>query len=402
MSETLPVIIAGAGPTGLMAALVLGKAGIPVILCEAEPGLTHDLRAGTFHPPTQEMMAPYGVTARMHETGIAVRRWQIRDRRSDLIAEFDLGLLADITPYPYRLHLEQHRVTPIQLDIIGKETQVDVRFGHRVTDFTQDSDRVQVQIEADGEHPVVDGAWLIAADGGRSTIRRTTGIEFEGFTYPEQFLVVSTPYDLGQHGYAMNAYLSDPVEWAAVFKVPDDGPPGLWRAAFPCHGDDSEEALLASENVERRMQGLVAKPEPYDIRYKSIYRVHQRVAKDFRHGRVLLAGDAAHLNNPVGGFGLNSGIHDAINLSEKLIRVWRGEADHSLLDRYVRQRRAVCIEEVQRMSIRNKQLLEERDPVVQRHHLIELVAIANDAERARRHMLETSMISGVRKAAAIE
>jgi 3-(3-hydroxy-phenyl)propionate hydroxylase len=398
----LPVIIAGAGPTGLMAALVLGKAGLPVIVCEAEPGLTHDLRAGTFHPPTQEMMAPYGVTARMHETGIAVRRWQIRDRRSDLIAEFDLGLLGDITPYPYRLHLEQHRVTPIQLDIINRETQVDVRFGHRVTGFTQDSDRVQVQIEADGAALVLDGAWLIAADGGRSAIRRATGIEFEGFTYPEQFLVVSTPYDLGQHGYAMNAYLSDPVEWAAVFKVPDDGPPGLWRAAFPCHGDDPEDTLLASENVERRMQGLVAKPEPYDIRYKSIYRVHQRVAKDFRHGRVLLAGDAAHLNNPVGGFGLNSGIHDAINLSEKLISVWRGEADHSLLDRYVRQRRAVCIEEVQRMSIRNKQLLEERDPVVQRHHLTELVAIANDAERARRHMLETSMISGVRKAATIE
>jgi 3-(3-hydroxy-phenyl)propionate hydroxylase len=348
------------------------------------------------------MMAPYGVTARMHETGIAVRRWQIRDRRSDLIAEFDLGLLGDITPYPYRLHLEQHRVTPIQLDILRNETDAEVRFGHRVTGFTQDSERVQLQVEVDGDHLVLDGAWLIAADGGRSTIRRTTGIEFEGFTYPEQFLVVSTPYDLGQHGYAMNAYLSDPVEWAAVFKVPDDGPPGLWRAAFPCYGDDPEEKLLASDTVERRMQGLVAKPEPYDIRYKSIYRVHQRVAKDFRHGRVLLAGDAAHLNNPVGGFGLNSGIHDAINVSEKLIRVWREEADQRLLDRYVRQRRAVCIEEVQRMSIRNKQLLEERDPVVQRHRLTELVAIAHDPQRARRHMLDTSMISGVRKAAEIE
>jgi len=398
---TLPVIIAGAGPTGLMAALVLGKAGIPVILCEAEPGLTHDLRAGTFHPPTQEMMAPYGVTQRMHETGIQVRRWQIRDRQSELIAEFDLGLLSDITPYPYRLHIEQHRVTPIQLDIVRAETEVDVRFGHSVIGFKQDAGRVYVEVEADGETITLEGSWLIAADGGRSTVRRATGIEFEGFTWPEIFLVVSTPYDLGQHGYAMNAYLSDPVEWAAIFKVPDDGPPGLWRAAFPCSAEESEDSLLDAASVERRMQGLVAKPEPYGIRYKSIYRVHQRVAKDFRQGRVLLAGDAAHLNNPIGGFGLNSGIHDAVNLTEKLIQVCRGDADKSLLDRYVRQRRATCIDEVQRMSIRNKRLLEERDPAVQRQHLTELVAIANDPERARKHMLDTSMISGVRKAAEI-
>jgi 3-(3-hydroxy-phenyl)propionate hydroxylase len=399
---TLPVIIAGAGPTGLMAALALGKAGVPVVLCEAEPGLTRDLRAGTFHPPTQEMMAPYGITARMHETAIPVRCWQIRDRRSDLVAEFDLGLIADVTPYPYRLHIEQHRVTPIQLDIIHRETEVDIRFGHRVTGFTQNADRVQVEAEAGGEPLTIEGAWLIAADGGRSAVRHATGIEFEGFTWPELFLVVSTPYDFAQHGFAMNCYLSDPVEWAAVFKVPDDGPPGLCRAAFPCSTEESEESLLAADSVERRMQGLIAKPEPYDIRYKSTYRVHQRVAKTFRHGRVLLAGDAAHLNNPIGGFGLNSGIHDAVNLAEKLVRIYRGQGDASLVDRYVRQRRTVCIAQVQRMSRRNKRILEERDPQVQRQHLLELVAIAEDPTRARAHLLVSSMINGVRKAAAIE
>jgi 3-(3-hydroxy-phenyl)propionate hydroxylase len=149
------------------------------------------------------------------------------------------------------------------------------------------------------------------------------------------------------------------------------------------------------------MQGLVAKPEPYDIRYKSLYRVHQRVAKDFRHGRVLLAGDAAHLNNPIGGFGLNSGIHDAVNLAEKLGPVWKGEADAALLDRYVRQRRAICVEEVQRISIRNKRIMEERDPAVRRQHLLDFIAIANDPVRCRKHLLDTSMISGVRKAAEI-
>jgi 3-(3-hydroxy-phenyl)propionate hydroxylase len=401
-AERLPVVVAGAGPTGLMCALALGKQGIPVVVCEAEPGLTHDLRAGSFHPPTLEMMAPFGITARMHETGLQVRRWQIRERRGDLVAGFDLGLLADATPYPYRLHLEQHRLTPIQLDILRKETDAHVHFNHRVAGFEQRGDRVLVRLESDGVPGTLEAAWLIGADGGRSVIRKQLAVEFEGFTWPEQFLVVSTPYDFAEHGFAMNAYVADPVEWAAVFKVPDTGPPGLWRSAFPCDPELPDDDLLDADAVERRMQGLVARPERYEIRYKSIYRVHQRVASEWRVGRVLLAGDAAHLNNPLGGFGLNSGIHDAVNLAEKLGRVWRGEADETALDRYVRQRRAATIEQVQAMSIRNKRQLEERDPQVQRARMRELVAMANDPARARVHLLDTSMIAGLRRANAVE
>ena len=130
--------------------------------------------------------------------------------------------------------------------------------------------------------------------------------------------------------------------------------------------------------------------------------MHQRVAKTFRVGRVLIAGDAAHLNNPMGGLGLNSGIHDAINLADKLGRVWRGEAEDALLDRYVRQRRSATIEQVQAMSIRNKRLLEERDPKVQRERLTELIATAGDAERARKYLLESSMIAGLRRANEVQ
>jgi 3-(3-hydroxy-phenyl)propionate hydroxylase len=401
-SDALPIVVVGAGPTGLMCALALAEQGIPVVVLETEPGLAHDLRAGSFHPPTQELMAPYGITARMHETGLKVRHWQIRERRGDLVASFDLGLLEGITPYPYRLHLEQHRLTPIQLDILRRETAAEVRFGHRVTGFEQRADRVLVRFECDGVPGAVEAAWLVGADGGRSVVRKRLPIEFEGFTWPEQFLVASTPYDLGRHGFTMNAYVADPVEWAAVFKMPDAGPPGLWRAAFPCDASLPEDVALDPGNVERRMQGLVPRSERYEMRYSSIYRVHQRVADNWRVGRVLLAGDAAHLNNPLGGFGLNSGIHDAINLAEKLGKVWRGEAEDSLLDRYVRQRRAATIEQVQTMSIRNKRLLEERDPAVQRARMLELVAIASDRERARRHLLDTSMISGLRRAHAVE
>ena len=394
----LPVVVAGAGPTGLMCALALGRQGVPVIVLEAEAALAHDLRAGTFHPPTLEMMAPYGITARMLETGLKVRHWQIRDKRGNRVARFDLDLLAAITPYPYRLHLEQHRLTPIQLDILRRETGADVRFGHQLTGFTQHADRVDVTVSVDGRNETIVAAWLIGADGGRGTVRKTLDVEFEGFTWPEQFVVASTPYDFAQHGFALNSYVSDPVDWAAVFKMPDAGPPGLWRAAWPADPTLADDALLAPDAIEHGMQRVQPRRERYEIRYKSVYRVHQRVAKTFRAGRVLLAGDAAHLNNPMGGFGLNSGIHDAINLADKLAPVWHGKADDALLDRYVRQRRAATIEQVQAMSIRNKRLLEERDPETQRRQLDELVATANDRGLARLYLLDSSMISGLRRA----
>ena len=401
MPEALPVVVAGAGPTGLMCALALARRGVPVVVCEAEPSLTHDLRAGSFHPPTLEMMAPYGITARMHDNGLQVRRWQIRSRRGGVVAEFDLGLLADVTPYPYRLHLEQHRLTPIQLDILRKEANAEVHFSHRITGFEAKERSVRVKFESEGIPGRLEAAFLVGADGGRSTIRKLLPVEFEGFTWPEQFLVVSTPYDFARHGFTMNAYVADPVEWAAVFKMPDAGPPGLWRLAFPCDPGLPDDALLDQRSVQARMQAFRPLDGDYEVRYQSIYRVHQRVASEWRHGRVLLAGDAAHLNNPLGGFGLNSGIHDAVNLADKLARVWHGEAEASLLDRYVRQRRAATIEQVQAMSIRNKRLLEERDPAVQRLRMEELVSIANDPARARQHMLESSMIAGLRKSTEI-
>jgi 3-(3-hydroxy-phenyl)propionate hydroxylase len=398
----LPVVVAGAGPTGLMCALALATQGIPVVVLEAEPALAHDLRAGTFHPPTLEMMAPYGITARMHETGLKVRRWQIRDRAGERVAQFDLGLLAAVTPYPYRLHLEQHRLTPIQLDLLRGKTDAEIRFGHQVTGFTQHADHIDVAVAADGGSETIKASWLIGADGGRSTVRKTLDVEFEGFTWPEQFVVASTHYDFAQHGFALNSYITDPVNWAAVFKMPDAGPPGIWRATCPADPALADDALLEPDAIERTLQQIVPRAARYEVRYKSVYRVHQRVAATFRAGRVLLAGDAAHLNNPLGGFGLNSGIHDAINLAEKLGQAWRGEADDTLLDRYVRQRRTAAVDHVQAMSIRNKQLLEERDPDVQRKRLKELVAVAEDRGRARLFLLDSAMIAGLRRSNEVE
>jgi len=401
MTKNAQVIVAGAGPVGLLTALALAKRGVSVLVLEAEPNLTIDLRAGTYHPPSLEMMAPYGITDEMHKTAIKVPRWQIRDRKEGVIVEWDVGEIADLTPYPYRLHLEQHRLTPIIFDKLKQCENAEVRFSHDVADVSQFPDEVTVIAETPVGTQKFEAEWLVGADGGRSAVRKCMGVEFEGFTWPERFVVASTTFDYAPHGYAMNAYLADPEEWAAIFKMPDDGPPGIWRVIFPVPPDEDEAHTLSEEMVERRMQGFLHKKGFYPIKYKSIYKVHQRVAKNFRVGRVLLAGDAAHLNNPMGAFGLNGGIHDSFNLTEKLGRVCRGEADESLLDLYVRQRRTVNLEYVQEFSIRNLRRLNERSEEERRKNFDELRRQAATREGRREFLLVSSMVASIRYANAI-
>jgi 3-(3-hydroxy-phenyl)propionate hydroxylase len=401
MGAVPQVIVAGAGPVGLLAALSLAKQGVSVLVLEAEPGLTLDLRAGTFHPPSLEMMAPYGITDEMHKTAIKVPRWQMRDRREGVIVEWDVGLIGDLTPYPYRLHLEQHRLTPIIKAKLDECPNAEVRFSHELTDFSQTDDRVVVTVETPGGTEKIEAQWLVGADGGRSTVRRRMGVGFDGYTWPERFVVASTQYDFAPHGYTMNAYVADPEEWVAMFKMPDEGPPGMWRVIWPVPSGASEEAVLEDADIERHMQRFQPRERPYPIKYRSIYKVHQRVAESFRAGRALLAGDAAHLNNPIGAFGLNGGIHDAISLAAKLGRVCRGEAGEALLDLYVRQRRTANLEYVQVQSVKNLKRLASRDESERRQNFDELRRAASTRESAREFLLISSMIASVRRADAI-
>ncbi len=197
-------------------------------------------------------------------------------------------------------------------------------------------------------------------------------------------------------------YFSDPDEWLNLFKVKGGGPPGIWRGIMPVPADESDEQALGMASIQRRLHGIYDKSGDFDIPYYALYTVHQRVAATFNRGRVLLAGDAAHVNNPIGGMGMNGGIHDAVNLADNLADVWFGRAEASVFDRYTRQRRKAQTDFVQAQSIQNKKTLGEKDPAIRRKHLDELRRTSEDVARHKTYLYRSSLIDSLNAANAVE
>ena len=392
------VLIAGAGPVGLVSALVLGRAGVRVTVLEQSAQLNMDLRASTFHPPTLDMLAGLGLTDRLVAQGLVARYTQQRDRREGVVAEFDMQLLAGDTDHPFRLQCEQWKLTQLIAEQLQQLPDVRLLFNTRVTSVSQDDQGVSVAIEHNGESQTLQADYLIGADGAWSAVRRSQNIEFEGYTYPERFLVISTDFEFANHLPKLSYvnYCSDPEEWCVLLRVPT-----LWRVLFPTRPEESDEEVMHEDSVQRRLHNLLPQSTPYPTSHRTLYKIHQRVAQKFRHGRVLLAGDAAHINNPLGGMGMNGGVHDAFNLSDKLLQVLRGEADDSLLDRYERQRRTIAIEYINASTARNKREIEERDPKIRQQTQDELRATAANPVTARAYLRKTSMLDALERAAAI-
>jgi 3-(3-hydroxy-phenyl)propionate hydroxylase len=385
------VLIAGAGPVGLVAAANLVQAGVPVTVFEAGADLSEESRASTFHPPTLDMLDRLGASAPLIAQGLIAPQFQYRSKRHGVLAQFDFGEIADVTGHPYRVQCEQFKLTRILHQQLSAKAEFELQFNARVKEVTQHGAGVEIAIERNGRTDRRSGRWLIGADGARSDVRRAVGIEFPGFTWPERFLVVSTPFDF--HGVITDlvavSYVADPERWHFLLQIP-----GLCRVMFPIASHESDELALSADFAQSLMATVVPPITNYEIAHTTLYKVHQRVAETFRRGRIFLAGDAAHINNPLGGMGMNGGIHDAINLTSRLVEVWHGREDDTDLERYDRQRRSVTLEYIEQQSIQNKRNLESDGTEFGRS----LAQIAADKRRTYDYLLRVSMIASLRRA----
>ncbi|WP_448584941.1 FAD-dependent oxidoreductase [Thermaurantiacus sp.] len=392
-SADVDVVVAGAGPVGAVAATALARAGVSVLLVEASAECQEDLRASTFHPPTLEMLDSLDLLAPLLAQGLKAPVYQYRVRATGDVLAFDLSELADITPYPFRLQCEQWKLSRLATERLGAQ----VRFARRVVHFAQDADGVTVHLEAPTEIEEVRARYLVAADGANSLIRKWLDVPFEGFTYPEKFLTLSTEWPLEAHfpALAYVNYISDPEWWHVLLRVPS-----LWRVLVAADEDTPDSELLSDTTRARVFDRLIGNPE-VETRHRTIYRVHQRVAARFDHGRVLLVGDAAHLNNPLGGLGMNSGIHDAMNLAEKLVAILQEGADAAtLLPRFGRQRRAVTRSFIQEQTKKNKAMIEASEEA-RRSVFAEMAGVLRDPDKRRAYLHRQAMFASLEDAAAI-
>ena len=394
------VLIAGGGPVGLLCAWILGRRGVSVRLFDNNDTLQADPRAATTHPATLDLIAEGGLADDMARVGLVAPIFQFWDRPANrLVAEFDHGILVNDTRHPFVVQCEQFKTSHLLLERIRKLSNIEVLFSHEVIDVRQDSGTVSVDVRGPDGVKTHSGVYLIGADGGRSIVRKRSEITFDGFTWPERFIVLTTPFDFeAERGYSYRSYFAEPGAWCNCFKVSADGPPGLWRTVFPTEPSEDDELLLSDAGVQGRLQRFFPDRRFYEIVHRNLYVTHQRVAGTFRKGRVMLAGDAAHVNNPIGGMGLNGGIQDAVSLSDKLSEVLLNGQSDRLLELYDLQRRTVAIEFVQEQSIANKRRLEESDPESRTKNLDDLSRIAADPERARQFLLRTAMIASQRRA----
>jgi len=403
------VIVSGCGPVGAVMTLALVRKGIPVTLIEQLPDAAEDQRAATIHTPTVEMLVDLGLEKEMFADdpsgGMQAPLFHFRDRASgELIAVFDISMLKGEVPYPYVVQWEQYKLVQAVLPHIRASGLGEVRFSTKLVGLAQTADHVEATVtNAAGESETLRARYLIGADGGSSAVRRLAEIVFEGFTWPERFIKIGTTFDFASTGQGLctRNYFFDPDEWLNLFKVKGYGPPGIWRGVLPVPDTETDEEALSMAGIQRRLQRIHQKSGDYDIPYCALYAVHQRVAETFNKGRVLLAGDCAHVNNPIGGMGMNGGIHDVLNLAEKLAEVWFGRAEPDLLDRYTRQRRKAQIDYVQAMTIENKRKLEEKDPAIRRKHLDELRRTSEDVTLHKKFLYRSSLIDSLNSANAV-
>ena len=325
--------------------------------------------------------------------------WQFRDRKEGVIAEFDLSALKDETKYPYRVQCEQMELNRALYAALGDMPNVEILFGHEAVSALQDADTATVVAKTAEVEQKFTGRYVFGADGARSVIRRALGVKLDGFTYDEKVVQYGTTFDVSaaMPDIAGVSYISDPDEWYVILHLPD-----YWRVTFSSRDGEPDDVAVRDDIAEARMAAFFGTSGATVALHRNVWSIHQRVGDNFREGRIAIGGDAAHINSPMGGMGMNSGVHDAVNYAEKMGRIWRGEGEDELLDQYTRQRRHVALEDVRLQTFRNTKFIAEKDPEARRASQIEMRTIADDPKAAYGFMMGSSMLAGLRAANALD
>lgn len=378
------VVIVGAGPVGLINALGLARAGVDVAVLESHPGVVPEPRAMTYHWTVLEGMERLGLLEDMIEEGFKLHEMCYRIFQTGEVIKLNIGHLEGHVRHPYAIVLGQDQLEHIVLRHLQDYPNVTIHWNTTMTSLVQDEDGVSITAEQDGAPVEFRGDWAIGADGARSLVRKSIGVEFTGMTWPQRFVATNVYYDFEKYGWDECNYLVDTEYGAVIAKVTKAG---LWRVTF------SEDASLPVEGVEERIKAYYDKVLPgdkadYKMTLHSVYNMHQRVAQKLRVGRVLLAGDAAHATNPTNGFGLVSGMLDSQVLSEALGAVVQGHAPEEVLDRYAADRKRVFEETASPSSVETKRLVfHSEDPVRLEADLERLRRTAADPELSRQQFM---------------
>lgn len=411
------VVVAGAGPVGLVAALLLADRGVEVVVLEATGReVQPEWRGSTIHPPTLEILDEIGLADAAIDGGIVVDQLVYGDLELPEVVSFDYGLIADDTRFPRRMQFEQYKLLRLLRDRAVEHPKIDVRWHQTVTGCSDDGEQVVVELTAsagagagngagagpgDGDRPAsVAGDVLIAADGSHSAVRRAVGISMPGDTYPTMSLVAATDYDIAATGRTDQpvAYYSGPLGRASFIRTPD-----VWRVAVTTEipSDDSMRTVASLDDDATVHPNLRTALDLYTgsddwqqvaFRQHQTYRSHQRVADRFHVGRVVLVGDAAHLASTAGGMGLNSGVHDAYDLAERLCSA--SSIDAAIAE-YDSVRREVSLDVVQRSTTAARTAVDHTAIGPRRERLERLAALAADEVTAREHLRTASMLDAV-------
>jgi 3-(3-hydroxy-phenyl)propionate hydroxylase/6-hydroxy-3-succinoylpyridine 3-monooxygenase len=346
------VIIVGGGPVGFITALGLAQAGVRVRVIEAEPQIINSPRAAVYFWSVLDGFGRLGILGEAEAAGVRKQDYTYLVRRTGERIAYSMEILEGHTPYPYNLHLGQHRLADIAMRRLKTFSNATVRFGTRLQQLQQDADGVTLSVATESETNELRARWVIGADGAGSTVRQLLGLSFDGMTWPERFVATNVYCDFERYGYARATFVIDDRFGAVIAILNKEG---LWRCTYMEDATLPEETFL--ERLPQAYQAILPGQGNYELERASPYRMHQRSAQQYRVGRVVLAGDAAHVTNPTGGLGLTSGLFDSYALYPALTAVLLGGADDEVLDRYSAARRDTFVNRASPQASANKQLI---------------------------------------------